>query len=99
MHNEYTIGTSLDGTFYITSPLDIFGKVKGTSCSTTILQARLFGMEPAQFFRMLSEKYDVELLNYRSFIGCHFKKKAEAVALGKELSKRYQHLCKEMDGM
>lgn len=97
MENEYTVGQSLDGSYYLTSPLNIFGRVKGTSHSTTILQARLFNMAPADYFRMLQEKYDVELKDYRSFICCHFRKKAEVNALAKELSKRYQALSKEMD--
>ena len=65
--------------------------------SYNVLKARLFGLEYAEFLRMVRDNYSATLIGQTGYIIEKFKNRNDASRLCIELNKRINQVLKEME--
>ena len=92
--------------FYVTDDNGIFTvRIKSLEClpficpwsSYNVLKARLFGLEYAEFLRMVRDNYSATLIGQTGYIIEKFKNRNDASRLCIELNKRINQVLKEME--
>lgn len=74
----------------VTPSMAFYDVIGSTSGSFNIFPCRLFGLTPAQYLRMVRDKYGAILQGKTGYITYHFSDTKQCDALVKELNRRWE---------